>query len=289
MTGRSSLRKVLCLALEVGRKFCSNGVFVFTFQLESLMKRSFVKIYCGVIAVAIIAMAATTASAAGGLLLNGDAELESRFIPHGTPGVDTPFGLPDSWHHSAPGAGWNPTGDGMVTSGIHSLYLEDASLTDHEELRSFVEDPATGYGLTSGVIPDVGLEGRSLWVMYKWKWLKGDGDLFGATLRTSNAPADGNLDLTPPDAGVRGHLFLTDGSADSNGFQMYMASIPLLATEATFDITFRTRDDTAPASEMGRLWIDDVMIIYHVPEPATMGLLGLAGLGLMMVSRRRRS
>src|SRR3990172_4086196 len=168
MTGRSFLRKVLCLAFEFGMKHCLNGVFVFAFQLESLMMRSFVKIYCGVIAVAIIAMLATTASAAG-LLANGDVELESRFAPHGTPGVDTPNGIPDSWHHSAPGAGWNPTGDGMATSGIHSLYLDDTSATDHEELRSFVEDLGFGSGIISGVIPDVGLEGRSLWGMWKWK------------------------------------------------------------------------------------------------------------------------
>jgi hypothetical protein len=37
------------------------------------------------------------------------------------------------------------------------------------------------------------------------------------------------------------------------------------------------------------MWVDDIVINYHVPEPATIGLLGLAGFGLMMVSRRQRS
>ncbi len=259
------------------------------------MMRSFVKIYCGVIAAAIIATLATTAWASpGSLLANGDVELESRFVPHGTPGVETPNGVPDSWHYSnSADSAWNPAGDGMVTSGVHSLYHNDTSATGHNENRSFVEQLGTD-GVESGIIPDVGLEGRSLWLMWKWKWLKGEGDLFSATVRTSTQAASaGGLDLqgnndNPMDIQIRDHLFLTDGTADSDGFQMFMASLPLLATEQSFDIIFRTRDNEGAASEMGTMWVDDIMVIYHVPEPATMGLLGLAGFGLMMVSRRRR-
>ena len=256
------------------------------------MMRSFVKISFSLLAVAIIATAATTASAQN-LLANGDAELESRFVPHGTPGVDTPNGIPDSWHHSAPGAGWNPTGDGMVTSGVHSLYMEDTSATDHEELRSFVEDLGTD-GVISGVIPDVGLAGRSIWVSWKWKWniTSTPGDMFSATIRTSTQPpAPGGLDLQGNnDNGVqiRDNLTLTDGTANSDGFQMSMVMIPLLSTEQTFDVIFRTRDNTNPSSEMGQLWVDDVVVTYHVPEPATMALLGLSSFGLLMVSRRTR-
>lgn len=259
------------------------------------MMRSFAKMYFSLLAVAIIATAATTAAAAG-LLANGDAELESRFTPHGTPGADTANGIPDSWHHSG-AAGWNPTGDGMVTSGVHSLYMADTNLTDHEEMRSFVENLSSNggtWGITSGQIPDVGLAGRSIWVSWKWKWniTSAAGDLFSTTVRTSTQPVNPNsLDLQGNnDNGVqiRDNLTLTNGTANSNGFQMSMVVIPLLSTEQTFDVIFRTRDNTSPSSETGQLWVDDVLVSYHVPEPATMGLLGLSGFGLMMISRRRR-
>ena len=59
------------------------------------MMRNWWKFYCGLSAVASIAMAATTALAGDlGLVVNGDMETESRFAPHGTPGVDHPEWLP---------------------------------------------------------------------------------------------------------------------------------------------------------------------------------------------------
>jgi hypothetical protein len=252
------------------------------------MMRSLVKIYCGVIAVAVIAMAATTVWAEG-LLLNSDVETETRFLDHRPP-VDmnaNPNSYPDGWHHSANSAWSGDIGGNMFVSPSHSLYIPDNRTGDHDEMRSF-----------GTPIPDVGLEGRSLWLMWKWKWNKQDGDLFSATVRTSTQPAPdlsmGQFDLmgnndNPMDIQIRDHLYLTDGSADSNGFQMFMTTLPLLATEQSFDVIFRTRDNEGDSSELGTMWVDDIVINYHVPEPATIGLLGLAGFGLMMVSRRQRS
>jgi hypothetical protein len=274
MTGRSSLKNVLCLALEVGRRLCSNGIFVFTFQQERLVMRNWWKMCFGLSAVAIIVMAATTASAApGGLLVNSDIELVSRFLDWGAPGAGQPNGVPDGWHGSSK-AEWSgpPEGGIMAVSGVHSLYLPDAKVSDHEEFRSFATAIPGGH--------------TSLDLSWKWKWEKTAGDVFSATVRISKAPV-GGLDLG---GAITDHLVLTDGSALSGGgtgdWEMYMTSIPLAADDASFDVIFRTRDNAGDSSELGSMWVDDVCAV--VPEPATMGLLGLAGLGLMMVSRRRR-
>ena len=243
------------------------------------------KKFFGVSALAFVTMAATTALAGDlGLVVNGDVEEESRFTPHGTPGVETPNGVPDGWHHSSAAAGttgWNPSLDGNYTSGIHSLHHLDTLVGGAVENRSFAT-----------AIP--GDPGR-LDLSWNWKWdiTSAAGDTFSATVRTSTQPVNptsfdlqGNND-NPLDIQIRDHLFLTDGSASSGGFLPFLASIPLLATEQSFDVIFRTRDNTGDSSERGVLFVDDVGAT--VPEPATLWLLGLGCLGLMMVSRRRHA
>ncbi|MCI0334829.1 MAG: PEP-CTERM sorting domain-containing protein [Planctomycetes bacterium] len=223
-------------------------------------------------------MASSTASAGDlGIVRNGDVELESRFAPHGTPGVDHPNGYPDSWHHSANAAWSGVVGGPMSVSPTHSLYLPDtnSSVDGDEEHRSFATP-----------LPAVGNSSRVLDLSWKWKWDKVAGDLFSATVRISKSPVV-SLDLAGP---ITDHVFLTDGSALSGGgtgdFEMFMASIPLAPDDRSFDMIFVTGDEVGDRLELGTMWVDDIS--GTVPEPATMGLLGLAGLGLMMVSRRRR-
>ena len=82
------------------------------------------KMFLGMSAAAVVALGGTSASAGDlGLVQNGDMELESRFAPHGTPGEDTPAGIPDAWGHSGH-TGWSNTVD-PVLSGVHSLRLRD--------------------------------------------------------------------------------------------------------------------------------------------------------------------
>ncbi len=80
-----------------------------------------------VFAIAVVAIYATTASAGNlGLVDNGDIELESRFAPHGTPGVDSVTGFADAWHHSATSDGmWSDPDIHPFTSFNHSLWLDD--------------------------------------------------------------------------------------------------------------------------------------------------------------------
>ena len=239
------------------------------------MTRSLVKIYCGVIAVAVIAMAATTALAthSGGLLLNDDIETITRFTPHE---LDHPNGYPDGWHHSQNSAWSGVIGGDMFVSPTHSLYLPDDNTSGDgdEEFRSF----ATSLG---------GGDPGRLDLTWQWKWDKQAFDVFSATVRISKGPVTG-FDLS---GAITDHVFHTDGSALSDGgtgdWETFTTSIALAPDDQSFDIIFVTGDEIGDRLELGTMWVDDV--IATIPEPATMALLGLGVFGLTMVSRRQRS
>ena len=252
------------------------------------MMRSFFKTVYSLSAVAMLAMLATTASAGDlGLVTNGDIELLTRFLDWGAPGVNLPNGTPDGWHgsvHVVPGntAQWNTPGDGMHTSGVHSMMLTDtdpvASPFVMEEFRSFAT-PLTGVGNASRVLD----------VKWNWKWdiTSDPGHVFSADVRISKAPVV-SLDLV---GAITDHFYLS-GSGNSGGFQAFLASIPLASDDQSFDIIFNTGNrslndpDPGKLDVVGTMFVDDVCAT--IPEPATMGLLGLAGLGLTMAGRRRR-
>lgn len=214
-----------------------------------------------------------------GLVGNGDMELESRFSPHGTPGVDHPNGYADGWHHSSTSAWSNGTTD-PVTSGIHSLWLPDALISDMAEMRSFA-------GGSEGDIPGAHFPGRTLDLSWNWDWDITSGQVFTATVRISDT-IGGGLDLGGT---ITDHFFFTDGSASSGGFQNFATSIPLSATDKSFDIIFNTGDRSLPNDSdpgkfdaTGTMFVDDVFA--DIPEPASLLLLSISG--LMVMGRRQR-
>ena len=240
--------------------------------------RNSMKVFLGMSAAAVIALAGTGASAATiELLENVDIETVSRFVPHGTPGVDHPNGYADYWHHSQFAAWSNGTTD-PVTSGIHSLWLPDTLINNMSEMRLFATD-----------LPGVGNNGRTLDLKWNWDWRIASGQVFTATVRISNAPAL-SLDLGGT---ITDHFFFTDGSANSGGFQTFLASIPLSPTDASYDIIFNTGDRSLPNNldpgkldAVGTMFVDDVSA---VPEPGTWIVLGLGGLTLLRCKRPGRS
>ncbi len=235
------------------------------------MMRSYLKM---VLAIAAVAIYATSAWASGELLENNDIETESRFTPHGTPGVDDPNGFADYWHHSA-NATWSDPATDPFVSGSHSLKIADDNngglANGREEMRSF----ATG-------IPGVGNANRSLEINWEWYWDITAGTNFSAFIRISDAPAV-TLDLA---GNIVDNIYLTDGTANSNGFQSFSTSIPLAASDASFDIIFRTTEDPDGAqAETGVMFVDDVFA-HTIPEPASMLLLSIGG--ILVMGRRQR-
>ena len=252
------------------QNFWMNGFLFLTFLFwERLMMRS--RLRFGMFAAALIGLSGLNASAGDlGLVVNGDMEEESRFSPHGTPGVDHPNGYADGWHHSANSAWSNGTTD-PVTSGVHSLWIPDDRFGDHDEMRSFAT-----------AIPGVGAAGRTLDVSWNWNWdiTSDPADVFTATIRISDTDPAGGLDLG---GSITDHVFLT-GTGNSGGFVPFTTSIPLSPTDAAFDIIFRTRDNNGDSSETGTLFVDDVSAV--IPEPASLLLLSISG--LMIMGRRLR-
>ena len=230
---------------------------LFFYNWEKNVQRNPMRMFLGLCAAAVIALAGNVASAGSiELLENVDIETVSRFVPHGTPGVDHPNGYADYWHHSQSAAWSNGTTD-PVTSGIHSLYIPDANTAGLEEMRSFATD-----------IPGVGATGRVLDLNWNWNWNITSGNKFSAFVRISDAPAL-SLDLGGT---ITDHVFFTDGSANSGGFQNFMASIPLSATDSSFDIIFRsTEDPGGTKAETGTMFVDDISAL--APDPVTLPLL----------------
>jgi hypothetical protein len=255
------------------------------------MMRSYLKF--GMIAAALISLSAMTASAGDlGLVENGDMELESRFAPHGTPGVDHPNGYADAWHHDATASWSDPNVPDPTTSGIHSLKLPDASPVGFSEMRSFAGDstccsPGGPGGPRTGTIPGIGDAGRILTVGWQWNWdiTSDPNHVFTGTIRISDTVGAG-LDLTGT---ITDHFFFTSG-ANSGGFQSFSTDIALSPTDSQFDIIFntgnRTLDDADPGKfdVLGTLFVDDVFA--ELPEPASLLLLSISG--LMVMTRRQR-
>ncbi|MDZ4656124.1 MAG: hypothetical protein SH868_00955 [Bythopirellula sp.] len=210
---------------------------------------------CGICGVWLMATGATTfmaacagsASAADlGLIMNGDIEQPTLLGPFPN---DHPNGHPHAWHYSTNSAWSNPAIDPFV-SATHSLYSPDDNFGG---LFPDVDDEHRSYATA---IPGFGTPGRSLDVTWNWNWdiTSAPGDKFSATVRISTAPVVA-LDLVGI---ITDFVFLTDGTANSGGFQSYSVNIPLTAAHRSFDIIFATGDEVGLKSEAGVLFVDDI-------------------------------
>ena len=94
---------------------------------------------------------------------------------------------------------------------------------------------------------------------WKWNWniTSALGDKFSANVRTSTAPVV-SLDLV---GAITDHIYVTDGTANSGGFQTFLTNIPLVAADRSFDIIFRTWDRVGSdndRTETGVMYVDDI-------------------------------
>lgn len=212
------------------------------------MSRSFLFVrnlaLCGIVCAGL--MAASVAAADLGLVINGDVEQPTLLGPFPD---DHPNGHPHGWHYSTNSAWSNPATDPFV-SATHSLYSPDDNFGGmfndiDDEHRSF-----------AAPIPGFGIAGRSLDVSWNWNWdiTSAAGDKFSAIVRISTAPVV-SLDLVGV---ITDFHFLTDGTANSGGFQLYTVNIPLTAAHRSFDIIFATGDEAGLKSETGVLFVDDI-------------------------------
>jgi hypothetical protein len=110
-----------------------------------------------------------------------------------------------------------------------------------------------------------------------------DGSPVGSVLTIQSGDWGSDLDLDPGRAGIeKAKVFIQYGTDRNNGTEQPMAGVSFLVSDlgAASINGIRIIDNEGPAS------FDPAVVGYVVPEPATMSLLAIGGLGALI--RRRR-